>query len=371
MNARERVMKAWGLMEGFPDRVPIQFDLCESLLSHFSKELDLPLSITRNLYEDVTWRISGNEVRLALGSDIVVTGAAESSSFNPEIDESGTWLNEYGMRMKQGSIYVEIVDYPLKDVETIEDLKKTIVFPDLSLPGRFDDASALVKKYKDDYFIIGDIEVTILTLVQQMVGMEKMMIDMALGEEYLPVFINMVTDFHIEHGLKLIDQGVDALWIGDDFGAQNGLLFSKDMFRNIWKPSYIRMCNAFREKNPEINLILHCDGAVSELMDEFIEIGFQVFNPVQPGVAGHEPHHMKDGWGDRIAFWGAIDQQELIPLGSDEELEKDILEKISILGAGGGYVIAPAHILQPDVSPERVKTFIKLCLKHGSIYQER
>ena len=77
---------------------------------------------------------------------------------------------------------------------------------------------------------------------------------------------------------------------------------------------------------------------------------------------------MKSGWGDKMAFWGAIDQQELIPFGTDEELEKDVKSKISILGRDGGYMIAPAHILQPDVSPERVKTFIDLCLKHGSIY---
>lgn len=360
-------MKAWNLMNGLPDRVPIQFDLCESLLKHFSAELNLPLSITKNLYEDVTWRISANDIRLALGSDVVVTGAAEASSFEPEVAEDGTWLNEYGMRMRQGPIYVEVTGYPLKDVKTISDVTNALVLPDLSLPGRFDDAAKMVNRYKDEYFVVGDIEVTIFTLCQQTLGMEKLMIDMAMGEEYLPELINLVTDFHIEHGLKLMDTGVDALWVGDDFGSQNGLLFSKEMFREIWRPSYVRMCEAFRAKDPNITLILHCDGAVSELMDDIIEIGFQVFNPVQPGVAGHGPHEMKDGWGDRIAFWGAIDQQELIPMGSDDDLERDIKEKIRILGKGGGYVIGPAHILQPDVSPQRVKTFVELCRKHGAI----
>ena len=85
MNARERVMKAWNLIPGDPDRVPVQFDLCESLLNHFSKEMKLPLSITKNIYEDVTWRISGNEIRLALGADMVVTGASEALDFNPRL----------------------------------------------------------------------------------------------------------------------------------------------------------------------------------------------------------------------------------------------------------------------------------------------
>jgi uroporphyrinogen decarboxylase len=60
-----------------------------------------------------------------------------------------------------------------------------------------------------------------------------------------------------------------------------------------------------------------------------------------------------------------VDQQELLPRGTDEELEKDIIEKIQSLGARGGYIIAPAHILQSDVSPERVKRFVELCMKHG------
>ena len=71
-------------------------------------------------------------------------------------------------------------------------------------------------------------------------------------------------------------------------------------------------------------------------------------------------------FGDRFAFWGAIDQQHLLSHGTDEELEADIKEKMEILGAGGGYMISPAHIIQSDVSPERVESFIALCRKHGA-----
>jgi uroporphyrinogen decarboxylase len=74
---------------------------------------------------------------------------------------------------------------------------------------------------------------------------------------------------------------------------------------------------------------------------------------------------MKERFGDKFAFWGAIDQQELLPNGTNEELERDILEKITILGKGGGYMIAPAHIMQNDVAPDRVLLFIELCQKHG------
>ncbi len=365
MKSRERVLKAFRRMPGLPDRVPIQFDLCRTLLDHFGSALDLPVNYTNNLYEDVTYRISGNEVRLAMGSDVVVTGASTADDYVVAPDADGTWLNEYGMRMRQGALYVEVVEYPLSAAATAADVA-AYTFPDPDAAGRFRDAEALVNKYKDDYLVIGDIEVTIFSLAHQLVGMEKMLLDMAMGAEYIEPLFKACTDFQTAMGLRLIELGVDAIWVGDDFGTQTGLLMSQRMFDTLLKPHYARMIATFREANPKIIPILHCDGAVSKLLNAISEIGFEVFNPVQPGVPGHGPQEIKDGFGERFAFWGAIDQQELLPRGSDAELEADIVEKIRILGKGGGYMIAPAHIIQADVSPARVERFIALCQKHGA-----
>lgn len=365
MNSRERVLRAFKKIEGIPDRVPIQFDLCRQLLEHFGKELGIPVNYTDNIYEDVTYRISGNEIRLALGSDVVVTGASVSDDFEVKKFDDGTWLNEYGMRMKQGSIYVEIVEYPLANIQTVEEAN-AYVFPDPYAKGRYRDVEEMVKKYKNEYVIIGDIEVTIFSLAQQLMGMEKLMVDMALEEDYVNVLFERCTEFQTKIGIEQIKRGVDAIWVGDDFGSQTSLLFSPRLFRDVLKPHYAKMIKAFKEVNPDIIPILHCDGAVKELLDDIREIGFEVFNPVQPGVPGHSPREIKDEFGGKFAFWGAIDQQDLLPYGTDEQLEKDIEEKIRILGANGGYMVAPAHIIQADVSPERVRKFIELCKNHGN-----
>ena len=364
MNSRERVLKAFRKLEGYPDRVPIQFDLCRQLLEHFGKKLGISVNYTDNLYEDVTYRISGNEIRTAMGSDVVITGASVADDFKTEIDSDGTWLNEYRMRMRQGDIYVEVVDYPLAGAQTAADIA-AYSFPDPHASGRYKDVKALVKKYKDDYFIIGDIEVTIFSLAQQLAGMEKILIDMAMRAEYLDPLFSACTNFQTEIGLHLIELGVDAIWAGDDFGSQTDLLFSPQMFNNLLKPHYTRMNKAFKDANPDIIPILHCDGAVSKLLDNIREVGYEVFNPVQPGVPGHGPKDLKDAYSEKFVFWGAIDQQDLLPKGSDEELEADIIEKIQILGKNRGYMISPAHIIQADVSPERVEKFIELCKKHG------
>ena len=364
MNSRERVLRAFKRIEGLPDRIPVQFDLCRSLADHFGRELNIPVHYTENLYEDVTYRISANELRIAMGSDVVITGASVSDDYKIQKDVNGTWLNEYRMRMRQGDIYVEVIEYPLAHAETTSDIK-TYQFPDPDAPGRFRDAEALVRKYKEDFVIIGDIEVTVFSLAHQLVGMEKLLVDMMMETEYVIPLFKACADFQIQIGLKLIEKGVDALWFGDDFGTQVSLIIPPETFREQLKPVYKRMIDRFKAAKPDIIPILHCDGAVADLLDDIHEIGFEVFNPVQPGVPGHLPQDMKSNFGDKFAFWGAIDQQELLPHCTDEELEKDIKEKIGILGEGGGYMIAPAHIIQHDVSPQRVQYFLDLCRKHG------
>jgi uroporphyrinogen decarboxylase len=364
MNSRERVLRAFKRADGLPDRTPVQFDLCRSLADHFGKSLNIPVHYTENPYEDVTYRISANELRVAMGSDVVITGAAVSDDYRIQKDGNGTWLNEYKMRMRQGAIYVEVVDYPLAHAETRADIE-AYQFPDPEAPGRFRDAEDLVRRYKNDYLIIGDIELTVFSLAHQLVGMEKLLIDMMMETEYVVPLFEACAQYQTRIGLSLIKKGVDSIWFGDDFGTQVSLIISPEMFREQLKPIYKQMIDRFKAAKPDIIPILHCDGAVAELLNDIREIGFEVFNPVQPGVPGHLPHDMKDNFGDQFAFWGAIDQQDLLPGGTDEELERDIIEKITILGKGGGYMISPAHIIQGDVSPERVQLFIDLCKKHG------
>lgn len=354
-------------MPGLPDRVPLQFELCRQLADHFGKEMGIPVNYTENLYEDVTYRISANELRVAMGSDVVVTGASVSDQYRIIKDEKGCWLNEYGMKMRQGDIYVEVVDYPLAYAETKQDIDN-FKFPDPFAPGRYRDAEALIRKYHDDYLVIGDIEVTVFSLGHQLVGMEKLLIDMMMESEYVIPLFEACAEFQTQVGLQLIERGVDAIWYGDDFGTQTSLLLPPETFREQLKPIYKRMNDRFKAAKPNIISILHCDGAVSELLDDIHDMGFEVFNPVQPGVPGHSPEEMKRNFGQKFAFWGAIDQQDLLPNGSDEALEKDIMEKINILGKGGGYMVSPAHIIQNDVSPQRVKKFIELCQKHSRIY---
>jgi uroporphyrinogen decarboxylase len=364
MNSKERVSTALR-RTGIPDRVPLQFDLCRSLLDEFGAKYGFPVHYTTAYYEDVTYRLSANELRVAMGSDCVIVGASLPRGYEHPVDEDDLVVNEFNMKLRQGPIYMEVVPPPpMSHFETSEDVE-AFQFPDPLAEGRFDDAAMYIKKYKDEYFIVGDMELTMFDLMHLSVGMEKLLIDMAMGKPYVDALIEKTKNFSLAIGKKLVSMGVDGIWAGDDFGGQHGMLISPKMWRKYFKEPYRQIYAELKAINPDVIIMQHCDGAVAPILGEWIEVGLEVFNPVQPNVPGHEPEDLKSQFGDRLSFWGAIDQQQLLPYGTLEQIEADVAEKIRVLGAGGGYMCSPAHIIQSDTSMENVEAFIAAVRKHG------
>ncbi len=357
MNSRERVIAALG-RSTIPDRVPLQFDLCRSLLEHFGRVYNLPIDYTTSYYEDLTYRISANDLRTRMGSDCVVVGASLPAGYAHPVTPDGCVINEFGMKMRQGALYMEVVQEPLASVSTASQVKEW-QFPDPLAQGRFDKAQRDIARFKEDFFIIGDLELTMFEMAWHMVGLEKFMVDLVSGEEYTETLFDRVKEWTIAVGKKLVEMGVDGIWTGDDVGGQNGMLISPRMWRRLFKPRLAEIFQELKSVNPNVLMMYHSDGAVAPILDDLIEIGMDVFNPVQPNVPGHDPQELKNQFGDRLSFWGAIDQQHLLPHGTPEEIRQDVAEKIRILGAGGGYLASPAHIIQSDTSPENVLAFIQ------------
>lgn len=361
MNSKERVLKAFGKIPGNVDRVPIQFDLCRQLTDHFAVRYDMPADYTMSYYEDLTYRISANDIRTAMGSDCVVVGGAMRSDFVPTQISADISTNEFGMHMKPTPLYMEVVKCPLDEAETVEDITN-YNFPDAYAPGRFDKAKRDIEHFGQDYFIIGDVEITLFELAWHLTGLEKYLVDMACEEEYIEVLNDKVEEWSTGLALQLIELGVDAIWFGEDLGSQTSTLISPDMWREVFKPRYKRMIEKLRAKNPEIIIIMHSDGAVAPLIDDFIELGINVYNPVQPNVPGSDPQELKNKYGDKISFFGGIDQQDLLPRGDIAAIEKEMKSRIKILNNNNGYLLAPAHIIQADVAPETVEAMIKIAI---------
>jgi|APHig6443717497_1056834.scaffolds.fasta_scaffold15902_2 uroporphyrinogen decarboxylase len=365
MNSKERVLKALRKLDGNPDRVPIQFDLCRQHTEAFGKKLGIAPDYSLSYYEDLTYRISANEIRTKMGSDVVVVGATVPSGYTPEIISGSVTSNEFGMHMKPGPLYVEVVKCPLENAASKRDIED-YSFPDPCSNGRFEKARRDIDKYGDRYFVIGDVEISLFEMAWHLTGLEKYMIGMLCEEPWIEPLNDLVEAWSTGLAIQLVKAGVDAIWIGEDLGSQTSTLIAPDDWRSRFKPRHKRMIETLRRENPDLILIMHSDGAVAPLIEDFIEIGVDVYNPVQPNVAGSDPQLLKDRYGDKICFFGGIDQQSLLPSGDIKIIREEIKRRISILGKNRGYILAPAHILQPDVTAETIGEMIKAAVEYGS-----
>lgn len=365
MISKERVLKAFRKMEGIPDRVPIQFDLCRQLTESFGSKLRIEPEYSLSYYEDLTYRISANKIRTAMGSDVIVVGGTVPKGYKPEIIQGNITRNEFGMHMQPTPLYVEVVKCPLENALTVSDIEN-YAFPDAYAPGRFEKAKRDIELYGKQYFVTGDVEITLFELAWHLTGMEKYMIAMLCDEPWIETLNDMVEEWSTGLAIQLVKAGVDAIWLGEDLGSQTSTLISPEDWRVRFKPRHKRMIERLRRENPGLIIIMHSDGAVTPLLDDFIEIGVDVYNPVQPNVYGSDPQELKDKYGDHISFFGGIDQQELLPSGDLVRIRSEIKNRIGILGSNQGYLLAPAHILQPDVSPESIEAMIKACAEYGT-----
>jgi uroporphyrinogen decarboxylase len=359
MNSKDRIKAAFNQEKPTPDRVPFQFDLCKSLIEHFSVQHGIEADFTWSYYEDLSFRISANRLRTAMGSDAIVVGGEVAPGFTPERVSPNITTNEFGMHMKPTELYVEVVKAPLEDVETVADVD-AYPFPDPYAPGRFEKARRDIDALGADHYVIGDVEISIFEFAWHLTGMEKYLIGLAGQEEWIERLNDRVEAWSMGLAKQLVELGVDAIWFGEDLGTQTSMLLSPAMWREMFRPRYERMIDELRAMNPELTIIMHSDGAVAPLLEDFIEMGIDVYNPVQPNVPGSDPKELKDKYGGRIAFFGGVDQQELLPRGDVSDIESEMRRRAEILGAGGGYLMAPAHIIQADVAPETVEAMCRV-----------
>ncbi len=357
MTSRERVLKAFGKMEGTQDRPPIQFDLCQSLTDHFAEKLGIKADYALSYYEDLTYRISANDIRTAMGSDCVVVGGTVPEGFTPKPVRDDITLNEFGMEMKPTPLYMEVVKCPLISASSVEEIE-AYPFPDPTAPGRFTKAERDIAKYKDSYYIIGDVELSQFEMAWHLTGLTEYMMALAMEEPWIETLNDKVEAWTLSLAHSLAERGVDAIWFGEDLGTQTSTLISPDMWRERFKYRHARVIKSLKDKYPELLIIMHSDGAVAPLVDDFIEIGVDIYNPVQPNVTGSDPRELQEKYGDRIRFFGGIDQQELMPAGDTEALAAEISRRADIMGKEGNFLMAPAHIIQADVAPETVEAMI-------------
>jgi uroporphyrinogen decarboxylase len=126
------------------------------------------------------------------------------------------------------------------------------------------------------------------------------------------------------------------------------------MFETLVKPYYEERI-AYTKKFTKARYFHHTCGSVYSLIPHLIGAGVNILNPIQPGARDMEPEKLKKAYGDQLTFWGGIDTQHTLPYGTKEEVKEEVWRILDAMGAErGGYVLAPAHNIQPDVPPENI-----------------
>jgi uroporphyrinogen-III decarboxylase len=144
--------------------------------------------------------------------------------------------------------------------------------------------------------------------------------------------------------------GVDMIWIGDDVGAQTRMLMSPAHWRKFLKPRMANFIAELKAINPQIKVAYHSDGTIYPIIPELLEIGLDILNPVQPACM--DPVKLKNEYGDRLCFWGSIDEQYTLPFGTPDEVRVEVDRRLKTLGRDGGLILGPTHHVQLDTPME-------------------
>jgi hypothetical protein len=181
-----------------------------------------------------------------------------------------------------------------------------------------------------------------------------------------PEYVRAIFEYQTEIALKNLElyrqavgDRIQAIWLsGTDFGTQSSLMQSKAVFLNLYKP-YYRRVNDWIHQNTTWKIFYHTCGAIEPLINDFIDMGMDILNPVQCSAEGMDPRHLKDAYGEKIVFWGGgVDTQKTLPLGTPEEVRKQALERLEIFSSGGGFVFATIHNILAKVPPENIIAMI-------------
>jgi uroporphyrinogen-III decarboxylase len=166
------------------------------------------------------------------------------------------------------------------------------------------------------------------------------------------------------NSLVLVFSGIDILCLDDDLGTPTSMIINPATWREFIKPRMALTIRLAKEAIPGIIILYHSDGYIEPIIPELIEIGVDALNPLQPDVM--DPRKLKDNYGGKIAFWGAVGTQTLWAWGGPKEIEEEVKLRIETMGHDGGFVISPAYDIDlPGIPLENIIAFVKAARKFG------
>jgi len=194
-------------------------------------------------------------------------------------------------------------------------------------------------------------------------GMDNLFADFVLNEDLAAALLDKITGFCVRRARASGIAGADMIGTGDDVGMQNRMLMSPDDWRKWLKPRFASVIAAAREHKPDIHVKYHSDGFIEPIIPDLIEIGVTILNPIQPECM--DPVKLKKQYGDRLTFDGTIGIQTTMPFGTPDDVDREVKHMIETVGKGGGLILAPTHVLEPEVPLDNIRAFLDAVDRYG------
>jgi len=273
----------------------------------------------------------------------------------------------FGIRYKNVNygtgVYRERIYHPLAKYKTVDEIKKNYKWAN---PDWYD-YSEIPKEIegKEDYPIRGGGSEPFLTY-KDLRGEEQAFMDLLLNPEMVHYCLDKL--FHLcykntKRIYEAIPNQVIITYVAEDFGSQENLMYSPEQIRQFFIPPMKKMMNLVHSAGAYV--FHHSDGAVRKIIPDMIEAGIDVLNPIQWRCQGMEREGLEKDFGDKIIFHGGVDNQYTLPFGSVEEVKKEVIDNIRILGKNGGYILAPCHNIQVVSPPENIVALYATGYEYG------
>lgn len=333
--------------------MPAEFTLCPSLQQKIeqqygTKDYEELFQFAWRRVEDI--RLVNHDVEqyrrfyqkpLAEGADIDIWGVGHEKSPN--------------------SMHMTYMRHPMEDMETLEEMQE-YPFPDFEGGDKSHQKPQVDEIKSRDLIALGDMQMTLWEIAWYLRSMEELFCDMMCADEKAEFIFDKALEMAKVRAKAYIDAGVDVLFFGDDIGMQHTIMMSEELYCEWIKPRLTELIRSAKAWNPDIVIFYHSCGFVEPFIPHLIDAGVDVLNPIQSECMDFEEIHRK--YGDKISFHGTIGTQTVMPHGTPEEVKEAVRRNLKLAGTRGGLLVAPTHILEPEVPVENILAYVEACREY-------
>lgn len=354
MKPKEQVLATFANQE--PDRVPIDYSANAAIDQRLKEHFDLKPDDDEGL-------------RQALGVDFRGIGVSyRGPKLHEDIPERGVKVSDWGVHRRwaehETGGYWDFCDFPLREAD-----EETIANWPMPSPDNFDYAAVPVmcEKFKDYAMFVGGAgQGDVLNQRGMLRGAEQSLVDLVTDDPAGTLLTRRRTDIQLEilrRTLDAADGAIDFLWMGEDLGTQIAPLISLELYRRQIRPIHQSLVDLAKEYG--LPVMIHSCGSSSWAYEDFIEMGINVVDTLQPEAKDMSPEYLKKTFGGRLAFHGCISTAGPVSTGTVEETVEYCRCTLKIMMPGGGYCFAPTHALQDNSPTENVIAMYETARKYG------